>query len=127
MGRKQNFPPELWNRAKAEMRGVLVRCARKRRMITYATLAQLVRTIRFRQRDFAFHEMLGEISEQEDAVRPVRRGMLSAVVVYKYEEMRPGEGFFRLAKKLGRDTSDRDKCWLDELRRVWRYWATHKQ
>ena len=56
--------------------------------------------------------MLGQISEEEDAAG---RGMLSVLVVHKDGDKMPGPGFFTLAKKLGRDISDRDKCWSDEL------------
>ena len=35
------------------------------------------------------------------------RGMLSVIVVHKVGDMQPGPGFFQLAKKLGRDTSDK--------------------
>jgi hypothetical protein len=59
--------------------------------------------------------MLGEISEEEDALG---RGMLSVLVVHKGDGQRPGSGFFQLANKLGRDTSDKDLCWTIELQRV---------
>jgi hypothetical protein len=36
--------------------------------------------------------------------------------------MRPGPGFFELAEKLGRDTSDIVKSWVDELKKVHAYW-----
>ena len=34
------------------------------------------------------------------------RGMLSVIVVHKQGDMQPGPGFFELAQRLGRDTSD---------------------
>jgi hypothetical protein len=43
--------------------------------------------------------------------------MLSVVVVHKVGDMQPGPGFFELGGKLRRDTSDRLKCWVDELKK----------
>lgn len=56
-----------------------------------------------------------QVSEEKDAVRG---GMLSLIVVHKEGDKMPGPGFFVLAKKLGRDTSDRERCWSDELTKV---------
>jgi len=49
--------------------------------------------------------------------------MLSVIVVHKFGDMQPGPGFFELAKKLGRDTSDILKCWVDELKKVHAVWS----
>ncbi len=48
----------------------------------------------------------------------------STSIVHPNEEgdMQPGAGFFQLAKKLGRDTSDKTICWVEELRRVHGHW-----
>lgn len=64
--------------------------------------------------------MLDEISDEEDQAG---RGMLSVIVVHKSGDQKPGSGFFKLAKKLGRETSDTDKCWIEELNRVYSYWG----
>jgi len=45
--------------------------------------------------------------------------MITAIVVHK-DDHRPGVGFFTLAAELGRDVSDPDKCWLQEMERVFR-------
>jgi hypothetical protein len=37
--------------------------------------------------------------------------------------MQPGPGFFELAEKLGRDTSDILDCWVNELKKVHAYWS----
>ena len=42
--------------------------------------------------------------------------MLPVIVVHKVGDMQPGPGFFQLAKKLGRDTSDILVCWIDQLK-----------
>ena len=49
--------------------------------------------------------------------------MLSAVVVFEVNN-RPGEGFFGLARSMGKFTgSDRDAFWVGELKRVHDYWV----
>lgn len=105
-----------WDAAKEEMRAVLIDRARNERTVSYTELTGKVHTIHFSPDDAAFHQMLDEISREEDAAG---RGMLSVIVVHKAGDMMPGPGFFTLGKKLGRDTSDREKCWADELRRVY--------
>jgi hypothetical protein len=69
-------------------------------------------------------DLLGEIAREED---DAGRGMLTVVVVHKTGDMQPGPGFFELAQELGRDTSDIDKCWIDELVRVFKVWASRKK
>jgi predicted Rossmann-fold nucleotide-binding protein len=48
--------------------------------------------------------LLDQISREENADD---RGMLSVVVVYKDGDMQPGNGFYKLGKQLGKDTSDK--------------------
>jgi hypothetical protein len=79
-----------------------------------------VKAIRVAPDSFALAAMLGEISEAEDAAG---RGMLTVIVVHKQGDMQPGPGFFDLAKRLGRDTTDIVKCWVDELKKVHAYWS----
>jgi hypothetical protein len=111
---------EDWEAAKEEMRQVLVERARLRGMIPYSDLVSRIETIRMQPDSSALGHMLGEISQAEDAAG---RGMLSVIVVHKVGDMQPGPGFFQLAKKLGRDTSDILTCWVEELKRVHRYWS----
>jgi hypothetical protein len=49
--------------------------------------------------------------------------MLTVVVVHKTGDMQPGPGFYELAKRLGRDTKDILRCWVDELHRVHAVWS----
>jgi hypothetical protein len=91
-----------WDAAKEEMRAVLIARARDEKTISYTELTREVHAIHF--------------SREEDAAG---RGMLSVIVVHREGDKRPGPGFFTLAKKLGRDTSDREKCWVDEFIRVY--------
>ena len=74
-----------------------------------------MRTIKLEANDYALTAMLDEISTESDAQG---RGMLTVVVVHKTGDMRPGPGFFELARKLGRDTSDIDRCWIEEFKHV---------
>lgn len=104
-----------WTAAKEEMRAVLIGRARDERTIPYSELTGKVHTIHFSPDDSALHHMLDEISREEDAAG---RGMLSVIVVHKTGDSRPGQGFFKLGTKLGRDVSDREKCWIEEFRKV---------
>lgn len=97
-----------WNAAKDEIKTLLTaRAARSEPPIPYSELVANVHSIQFSPEEYAYHHMLGEVSEEEDAAG---RGMLSAMVVHKDDHV-PGPGFYVLAKRLGRDTSDRDRCW----------------
>ena len=105
-----------WNAAKEEMRQALIHRAREEDTMSYTELTTKIHAIHFAPDDHSLHYMLGELSEGEDAVG---RGMLSVIVVHKEGDKMPGPGFFLLAKKLGRDTSDHVRCWSDELTRVY--------
>lgn len=105
-----------WNAAKEEMRAVLIAKARDENTISYTELTKEVHIIHFSPEAADFHHMLDDISREEDAAG---RGMLSVIVVHKEGDKRPGPGFFTLAKKLGRDISDREKCWVNEFIRVY--------
>lgn len=117
---KFGFSEDDWNAAKAEMRQILIERVRSGPTISYSELAGSVNSIDFQPDSFAFHHMLGEISTEEDSQG---RGMLSVIVVQKDGEMQPGSGFFELAKRLGRDTSDSLKFWSEELQWVSDYWV----
>ncbi|MGH7808310.1 MAG: hypothetical protein ACRENT_09480 [Thermodesulfobacteriota bacterium] len=110
-----------WNRAKKEMRKILIERAKVRGMITYSELSEKITTIHLEPDSYALAAMLGEISTEEDGAGC---GMLSVIVVHKYGDMQPGSGFFELAEDLGHDTTDILRCWVDELRKVHAYWST---
>ena len=66
--------------------------------------------------------ILDEINRHEFALD---HPMLSAVVVHK-DSLIPGQGFFTLARELGLLVgNDRDRFYIQELRRVHDYWAAH--
>ena len=112
------YAMERWESAKEEARLAIVQRARMGSDITYGELTQSIRSISFGPHDHVFHLMLGEISEEEDAAG---RGMLTALVVYQ-DDRKPGPGFWDLARRLGRNINDRDKCWIEEFQRVIAAW-----
>lgn len=111
---------EVWSETKEEILRVLMETARFRKTIPYSELVQQVHAVNLEPDSRALAHILGEISTEEDAAS---RGMLSVVVVHKDGDMQPGPGFFQLAKKLGRDTTDKELCWIAEVQKVYSSWA----
>jgi hypothetical protein len=107
-----------WEGAKAEAVKEISAQARRESTITYTDLTKRIHSIAFGPSDYAFHYLLYEISVEEDGAG---RGLLSALVVRKEDGM-PGDGFFDLAQKLGRDITDRVRCWTEEIRLVFSKW-----
>jgi len=117
------FAAATWSAAKDRAREVLVRNLRDRSIVltTYGDLVEaLVPIIEFgTPRNAVFHCLLGQISDEEEEEG---RGLLSALVVHK-DDLRPGSGFFGGAQTWGRDTSDPEVCWGNELARLQRQWT----
>jgi len=109
---------EIWERAKKEAIRVIVFEAKP---MAYSDLARKINSVSFGPRDRVFHNSLGQISVEEDAAG---RGMLSALVVHK-DDGRPGQGFFDLAKRLGRDVTDELRCWNEEVKTVLKHCGNH--
>lgn len=82
-------------------------------------LAERIVTANFLPMSALLHELLTEISKEEDSAG---RGMLSAVVVRQDREM---NGFIEVAAQFGRDVSDPERFWDDEIERVCKYWAAN--
>jgi hypothetical protein len=112
------FTQEEWGTARKQMLQILQRVASQQLTISYGELSSKL-PIWLDPHSQAMAAMLGEVSEEEEACC---RGMISAVVVHKEGDMRPGEGFFKYASELGRDVSDRDSMWVAELQRVYASW-----
>ncbi len=110
---------EAWDAAKAETQAVLVEIAKASKLIFYSELTRKIASINFQPDDHDFHRLLDQLSEESDAGG---KGMISVLVVHM-KDYRPGTGFFNLAKVLGRDISDLDKFWTEELSRVYRVFA----
>ncbi len=118
------FSLATWNAAKAEATKILIAVARQKGggTLSYSDLVAQMSTIPLEAHDQRLDSLLGEISSDEDAAG---HGMLSVIVVHKDGDQKPGPGFFELAGDLGRDTSDRDRCWIAEFRKVSDYWSKH--
>jgi hypothetical protein len=97
----------------------MIEAARRRATIAYSELVAAIRAIHFQADEKPFHNLLGQISIEENAAG---RGMLSVVVVHKGGDFRPGPGFFDLAHDLGRTIVARDDFWTEELQRVYDAW-----
>lgn len=120
---KFGFSDKEWQAAKDEAKEILIERAKVRGMISYSELAQLIQVVSLEAHDQRLFHLIGEISTEEDEAG---RGMLSVIVVHKQGDMQPGPGFFELAEKLGRDTSDILECWVRELHKVHAYWGTQR-
>jgi hypothetical protein len=94
----------------------MIEVAKRRSTISYSNLAIAIRTIRFQPDEKPFHNLLGQISIEENEED---RGMLSVVVVHQRGDLRPGPGFFELARDLGWDVREPDKFWAEKLQRVY--------
>lgn len=119
MSSKYGSDPVIWEKAKSEVRDALIGRAKEGRTICYSELAESIETIHLEADSYALAHLLGEISTEEDSAG---RGMLSVIVVRKDSGMEPGPGFFKLARKLGRDTSDQIAFWVKEFERVQELW-----
>ncbi len=89
--------------------------ARRRETITYDNLAARVWSQPPRPDEEELHVLIMLASYSEDFHD---RGLLSAVVVNESDGM-PGDDFFDLAERRGRDVSNREACWKAELAKVY--------
>lgn len=112
------YDPRVWEQAKEEAIREISARARKESTITYSDLTKKIHSINFGPSDYAFHYLLFEVSKDEDAAG---RGLLSALVVRK-EDGTPGQGFFDIARKLGRDVKDQTRFWAEELQLIFAKW-----
>ena len=121
---RENFehglPESVWSNAKEEARRAMIDAARRRGVISYSELVGRVTSCRLEPHDLRLAHMLGEISSEED---DAGRGLLTVVVVHKSGDMKPGSGFFTLARSRGRETADWQRFWLEELERVYEAWS----
>jgi hypothetical protein len=117
------YTPSQWKAARKEMRGVLVEAVRDNKLLTYQKVRKRITAIP--QGDAAFFtgseamaKMQGEVSMREDKAG---RGMLTAFMVGTGSHM-PGDGFFRLANRLGYKRKDRMVLWAHMLVKVRNAW-----
>jgi len=111
---KRGFPINKREMAIEEIKQILIDHAKSCKLITYSKLSNQVKSIRLKPPFRPLYKILEEISIAEDKSG---RGLLTALVVRKDTGL-PGQGFFDLASSRGRDTTDKKKCWKDELKRV---------
>lgn len=116
------FAQSDWDAAKDEARKILIEHAKLKRTIAYSELAKRITRIQLDAYDARLFHFLGEIASEED---DKGRGLLSALVVHKSGDREPGAGFFDLARSRGRNVANKEKCWIEELTKVFDYWATH--
>jgi hypothetical protein len=122
---KYGFNDAAWETGKAEGKAALADCARAREMIAYSDFIMRVQTITFTNaHDSRLQYFLEEISVEEDCAG---RGMLTALVVHKRGDYMPGPGFFELAEKLGRNSKSIEKCWIEEVKKVFAAWESSKE
>lgn len=117
------YPDHVWAQAKEEAREVLARVARGRDVIAYSDFAALVSAISFLASDQRFFLLLREISAEEYRDG---RGMLTAVVVHRSGDYKPGPGFFDLARGLGLSVADTDRLWIEQLTKVHDHWSSQR-
>jgi hypothetical protein len=117
---KYGYKIEDWETAKEEMRQILIERAKLCQTIAYSDLVPKIKAIDFPRNSPAFWDVLREISTEENADG---RGMLTAIVVHGQGDTLPGAGFFKLAKRLGRDISDKRAFWIEELKDVYGAWC----
>lgn len=125
--KREKFSEEEWGELKDAVLKILISCAspKKKATITYSGLTEAIKPYKIHYRCKALNDLLEEISRAEHVAG---RGMLSAVVVYKYGKRIPGEGFFALAESLGKypnrkgQDHEKDKeFWENELKTVTDY------
>ena len=127
-GQEDGFDPgvqaEVWDAAKAEAREALREVASRRGTVSYTELVARIDSLDLEPQDSRLPGLLGQISSEEDESG---RGLLSVLVVHRGGDQRPGAGFFEMARARGRDVTDRDRCWLEELEVVHRCWAAPRR
>jgi len=89
--------------------------------ISYLDLTRRIGSIPFDPDGHDFHYLLYEISREEDEAC---RGLLSALVVRR-DDRHPGDGFWDVAKERGRDVTDKERCWVDEVKEVLKHCDSH--
>lgn len=120
---KYGHTVESWDKAKAELRDILISFAKLVKTTYYDDLIyRLSPVITFQKDDGGFFAMLAEISTAENEAG---RGMLSVVAVNK-DNGKPADNFYALAKELGKDYKDREEFYINEFKYVCDYWSNVK-
>lgn len=119
METKHGFPLAQWQSSVDEAIAILSERASREDPIAYSELAARLRTITIGYHSQAMDDLLVDVSTQE---HETGRPLLSVMVVHKYGDQEPGNGFYTLAGCLGFKFSDRQAFWIAEFNRVTEYW-----
>lgn len=120
MKTKYGLSEAIWQQAKSEMQDILIQVAQQRQTITYGELANLLSTVTLHPYAYAFGALLREVCDDEENAE---RGLICALVVQKSSGI-PGNGYFRHAQSCGRDISDIQICWQNEIVKLYSVWET---
>lgn len=124
---KFGYHVEDWKKAVQETREILIDVAKGEDTISYTDLCGRIRSISIEPGSYALPYLLGEVSAAED-----RRGngMLTVLVVYKDSpDLRPGPGFFNLARELDYELPDKyaeDAFWIRQREKVYDQWSRRR-
>jgi hypothetical protein len=117
---KHGFSDAEWEAAKAEGKAVLAQRAGANRLISYTDFMHQIHSISFETPyDSRLPHLLAEISTEE---AKEGRGMMTALVVRKNGDQKPGRGFFELAERIGYVVSDPEKFWIEQVNKVFVSW-----
>lgn len=111
---------ESWQKAKRDLRELLIEAARSRSTVTYSHVAFAVFGGMVPARSRLIMDLLGEVDEEEYA----RTGTVIASLVVRADSGIPGAGYFTfIAERFGRDVSDPAAAWRSEAEKVWSTYA----
>ena len=98
----------------------MIAVAQSKSLIAYSDLVRKITSCVLEPNGAPLAHMLGEISLEEDEEG---RGLLTVGVVHKTGDMKPGPGFFWLARSRGRQVVDEEEFWIEELHNVYNAWS----
>ena len=117
---------EQWVNAVNEARSIMIDFAEKKKICSYGQLANKMRTVTFDEHfplQFMLPKIIGQASlDEHENGRP----LLSVIVVNDSDNEkrgRPGDGFFKLATRLGITVGDFDVYAMQEMNRVHQFWC----
>lgn len=112
------YNEEVWKSARREAKKILAGYAKDGVPVSYSDLAGQIRSAKFDPASNAFAELLGDVSTREFNKG---RGLLTVLVVHKGGDLKPGKGFFDLARSLGLSGDD-EKIWIEQFNFVTECW-----
>lgn len=119
---RYGFTPEAWRAGKAQARDFLIARARERGTTTYSELCEIVTAVELKPYSFGMMAFLNEVCAEEDAAN----GIMLASLVTRRDTGMPGNGYFKFAAGLGRDSTDRETFWRSELERIYAAFPTEE-